>query len=150
MTLDVKRTATSPYRNDGAQELHDLVTKHGLIDVARECLGREPFFTSHHNVPDGSVTHTRIAQIYAPDLPNITWEHVRLTHDFFGRPANALELDHEPIQIRTTTITEKRGQDLQTISEDIYARASNEAVEVVLLPKRKRIDVLEVPAGCGR
>jgi len=120
VTLDVKRTATSPYRNDGAQELHDLVTQHSLIDVARECLGKEPFFTSHHNVPDGSVTHTRIDQIYAPDLPNVMWEHVRLTHDFFGRPADALELDHEPIQIRTTTITEKRGQDLQTISEDIY------------------------------
>ena len=26
-----KRTATSPYRNDGAQELHELVTQHGLI-----------------------------------------------------------------------------------------------------------------------
>ena len=48
------------------------------------------------------------------------WEHVRLTHDFLGRPTGALELDHVPIQIKTTTITEKRGQDLQTISEDIY------------------------------
>ena len=120
VTLDVKRTATSPYRNEGAQELHDLVTRHKLVDVARECLGNEPFFTSHHNVHGGGVTHTRIDQIYAPDLPGMIWEHVRVTHDFFGRPDGALELDHEPVQIRTTRITAKRGQDLQTISEDIY------------------------------
>ena len=68
----------------------------------------------------GGVTHTRIDQIYAPDLPGMIWEHVRVTHDFFGRPDGALELDHEPVQIRTTRITAKRGQDLQTISEDIY------------------------------
>lgn len=95
-TLDLKRVGTSRYNNTGADELVALTSAHSLADVARECLGTEPYFTSHHNVP-GGTTHTRIDQIWAPTADGLTWEHSGHAHDIFGRPSNAQELDHEMV-----------------------------------------------------
>ena len=66
--LDVRSEAASPYDNRGANELADVMTHFGLVDVAREWLGPVPFYTSHHNITlqDGtkSTTSTRIDQIH--------------------------------------------------------------------------------------
>ena len=124
-TLDLKRQSNAPYNNTGANELNDLVNSHKLMDVARECLGNEPYFTSHHTVAGGTVTSTRIDRIYAPDLNGVIWEHVPISHDFFGRRQDALELDHEMVQIRIQHVDdEPRGSDLKTIDEAIFDELS--------------------------
>ena len=122
-TLDVKQAAgvTSAYDNVGADELNDVIIEKELIDVARECLGNEPFYTAHKNVAGGGVTHTRIDRIYMPDEDGLIWSHSSGLHDFFGtRPEGALELDHEPAQVRTCIATEDRGMDLEQINERVY------------------------------
>ena len=61
--LDVNRPAAeSEYDNRGALELNDLVDSRHLIDVAREQLGLDKFYTAHHAVAAG-ITHTRIDRI---------------------------------------------------------------------------------------
>ena len=45
-TLDLERTTTAPYTNTGANELCNLVSSHNLIDVAREWLGTERFYSA--------------------------------------------------------------------------------------------------------
>ena len=120
-TLDLHRPhAATPYNNAGANELADLTTRLELIDVARECLGEEKFFTSHHNVAGGSVTSTRIDRILVPNIDGLMWDHVPNTHDFFCRDPRAKELDHEPAQVATTSAAGIRGNDLQHINESVY------------------------------
>ena len=43
--LDLQRASTSPYDNAGSTELASPIAEAELVDVARECLGDEPFFT---------------------------------------------------------------------------------------------------------
>eukprot|EP00966_Prymnesium_polylepis_P273065 6308303-Prymnesium_polylepis.1 len=70
-----------------------------LVDVARECLGDEPFFTSHHNVQGNTTMHTRIDQLYAPDRDGLTWTHVPVQEELFPRPRDAMQLDQNMIEI---------------------------------------------------
>ena len=49
-TLDLKRDATTPYPNAGADILRDAVDQKGLADVVREAIGNEAYFTAHHVV----------------------------------------------------------------------------------------------------
>ena len=74
-TIDLRRDATSPYDNKGAAELADVVNDFELIDVAREQLGAEPFFSAHHTTPGGGMCHSRIDQIYAPSKDALLWSH---------------------------------------------------------------------------
>ena len=64
-TLDLKRDAHTPYDNKGADILYDTIDKKALIDVVRETLGSEPYFSAHHVVAGGTCW-SRIDQIYAP------------------------------------------------------------------------------------
>ena len=118
-SLDLKRVGNAPYNNTGANELANEISKHNLVDVARESLGKEPLFTSHHNVA-GGVTHTRIDQIYAPDLNGLIWHHDSTTHDPFLTKDNAKELDHTAIAIYLENAEGDRGNDLIKINEAIY------------------------------
>ena len=63
VTLDLKRTATSPYPNQGADDLRDAVDRKSLVDVARAVSGKAPIFTAHHVVRGGECW-SRIDQIY--------------------------------------------------------------------------------------
>ena len=120
-SLDLAQAnAASAYNNTGASEFNQLMADLELVDVARECLGQEPFYTSHHNVGGGRITHTRIDQMYAPDKDGITWEHVPVERDLFPRPADAIELDHDMIEIRVQRATGQRGSDLKPVDESIY------------------------------
>ena len=122
--LDLQRASTSPYDNAGSTELASLMAEAELVDVARECLGDEPFFTSHHNVQGNTTTHTRIDQLYAPDRDGLTWSHVPVQEELFPRPRDAMQLDHNMIEIEVSETTGDRGRDLQTIREDIYENAA--------------------------
>ena len=117
--LDLKRTGHTPYNNTGATELAQLIADCELADVARECLGDQEFYTSHHNTP-GGVTHTRIDQLFAPTRDALTWDHIPVKEDIFPRKQGARQLDHEMIEITVTEITGTRGKDVQTIDEEIY------------------------------
>ena len=126
-SIDLKRVGVGPYNNKGATELADAVSHNGLIDVARECLGREPFYTSHHNVEAGAdgqarVTHTRIDQMYAPDINGLIWQHEPLNDPFID--TRRKELDHSTVAIRIDEAKGERGNDLVKINEDIYDSAS--------------------------
>ena len=110
--LDVRNHSQSPYTNTGANELQDVVVDNDLIDVAREWLGNDPFFTSFHNVSGGLLTQTRIDRIYAPNLDGLSAVHVPGVHDFFARDHDSLELDHEPAVIETMEATGEKGKDV--------------------------------------
>ena len=84
--LDLQRASTSPYDNAGSTELASLMAEAELVDVARECLGDEPFFTSHHNVQGNTTTRTRIDQLYAPDRDGLTWSHVPVQEELSPDP----------------------------------------------------------------
>ena len=73
VTLDRSSSAPSPYDNTGANTLNDTIAHLGLIDVARESLGNEPFFTCFHG-----QSKTRIDRIYAPDEDGIEMRVVGL------------------------------------------------------------------------
>ena len=45
--------------------MRDAIDEKGLIDVVRETLGSEPYFSAHHVVAGGACW-SRIDQIYAP------------------------------------------------------------------------------------
>ena len=96
-----------------------MVASAQLIDVARDHLGDDPYFTSHHKVA-GGTTQTRIDQIYAPDLNGITWEHKSDPTDIFPRRRNPGELDHEMLEVRVATIKGDKGRDLERIDESIF------------------------------
>lgn len=116
-TIDLRRDATSPYDNKGAAELADVVNDFELIDVAREQLGAEPFFSAHHTTPGGGMCHSRIDQIYAPSKDALLWSHASC-HDFF--PSGSTTLDHVAIQISLSVAEGKRGSDLRFIDERIF------------------------------
>ena len=59
-SIDLKREASSPYNNTGAEELNKAVDEKGLSDITRETIGQTPFFTSHHIVAGGKHCWTRI------------------------------------------------------------------------------------------
>ena len=117
--LDLKRTAsTSPYENGGAPELQLILIQNNLIDVARESLNGEPFFTSHHIGPNGSECWSRIDVIYAPDSPRSILTHGACV-DFTPLPTHRRELDHMMVEIRSEETEVVRGNELQYIREDI-------------------------------
>ena len=137
--LDVRSDAASPYDNRGANELADVMTHFGLVDVAREWLGPAPFYTSHHNITlrDGtkSTTSTRIDQIYLPTLDGLSAVHEPGVHDFFARKRDAKILDHEPASIVTTESKGERGHDLARIDERIYDDPKNNTDIAAILEK---------------
>ena len=126
-TLDLQRVGAGRYNNQGADELADAISQAGLVDVIRESLGRKPFFTSHHNVHaqgggPTQVTHTRIDQIYAPDINGLIWQHEPLDDPFLD--TRKKELDHCTIAISIDEARGKRGNDIATINEAIYDNAT--------------------------
>ena len=120
-SLDLKRpNSTTPYCNTGADELSDLVSQKGLIDVAREQLGASPLFTSHHTTANGEITHTRIDQIYVPHVDAMTWVHAPL-QSFMAPPAESTTPpDHIALQVSLLTPEGKKGSDMQYINERIF------------------------------
>ena len=120
--LDVKRAlSATAYDNLGAAELTALVLKCGLADIARETLGSDPFFTSHHSTANG-ICHTRIDQIYTPNLNAQIWSHGSC-HDFFPAPLHlpgVAGLDHVAVQASLTVAKGERGKALRTIKDKIY------------------------------
>ena len=121
--LDRKSPARSPYNNTGAATLNHIIANLGLIDVARVCLGTEPFFTSFHNSGPG-LTQTRIDRVYAPDTDGLLWEHKPIAVELFPRPPGAVILDHEPAQIVLQQVNHKRGKAISFVNENIYDDAS--------------------------
>ena len=117
VNIDLKRDATSPYPNQGADILRDAIDAKGLSDVARETIGTEPYFTAHHIV-QGGACWSRIDQLYAPPNPSIQWSH-ETPNDFFPERPGA-EIDHRMIEIRSKRVRPKRGKDLDHINESIF------------------------------
>ena len=117
-TLDLKRDATSPYPNTGADILRDAVDEKGLTDVVREVLGSTPYFSSHHVVAGGACW-SRIDQIYAPHASNEQYSVG--DGDIFPRGGGSgVELDHTMVDIRSEVVRPKRGTDLPRINEAIF------------------------------
>ena len=79
--LDLRRDASTPYDNAGADELAELVNGRGLLDACREQIGDDPFFTAHHRNKNGTITSTRIDQIYTPRRDAMLWSFESL-HSF--------------------------------------------------------------------
>jgi hypothetical protein len=52
------------------------------------------------------------------------WSHVPVQEELFPRPPDAMQLDHNMIEIEVSETTGDRGRDLQTIREDIYENAA--------------------------
>ena len=119
VNLDRKSAAASPYNNKGADTLNQVIANLGLIDVAREFLGRKPFFTSFHNTSAG-LTETRIDRVYAPDKDGLIWEHSPIYTEIFPRPRDAVILDHEPAQITLQQVHHVRGKAIPRINEAIF------------------------------
>ena len=75
--LDLKRTATSPYENGGAEILREIIVKNDLDDEIRNGLGLGFDFTRCETVTSAKgVTHTcqsRIDRIYNCAHPNLQW-----------------------------------------------------------------------------
>ena len=118
-SLDLKRIGAAQYNNKGATELTNATAAHGLIDVTRECIGNEPFFTCHTQVP-GGITKTRIDRIYMPDIQGLIWSHANGLHDFFPKPPNDSSLGHHAVTIAVEGAEGERGADITRINEDIY------------------------------
>ena len=116
--LDLKRTANSPYDNEGAAELADLVAAHGLADITRENIGATELYTSHHKVAGGECW-SRIDQIYAPEDGDTQWTHVAC-NDFFPPRKEVVELDHQALEVRSKKVKPDRGNDLEYINEKIF------------------------------
>ena len=115
VTLDRTSSAPSPYDNTGANTLNDIIAHLGLIDVARESLGNEPFFTCFHG-----QSKTRIDRIYAPDEDGLIWAHSPVISNIFPRPPEAVRLDHEAARISLKLDTRKAGNEIRHIDERIY------------------------------
>ena len=120
VSLDVKSTSRTPYRNAGANELQDIIIKADLIDIAREWLGNSPFFTCFKTNRGNNVTSTRLDRIYGPNLNGCIWEHEPVPPLFFPPNPDASEIDHLPVGVRISSTTEKRGTDLKSIKEAVY------------------------------
>ena len=116
-TVDVKRDARSPYENRGADILRDAIDQKGLIDVVREVIGSEPYFSSHHVVAGGTCW-SRIDQIYAPRTDNDQYA-VSGARDIFPRES-AVEIDHTMVDVRSKVVKPKRGKDLPRVNEAIF------------------------------
>lgn len=112
--LDLRRDATSEYDNEGANELACAVARFGLIDTAREELGDEPFFTCHKNTQAG-VCHSRIDQIYTPDLDDQIWTH-KPAHDFWP----GVHIDHDAISVTMLAAVPDRGHDVNRLDEALF------------------------------
>ena len=119
--LDLKRDATSPYPNEGAKELAQVVDKHGLADIIRQAIGNSAFFWTSHHIVRGGTCWSRIDQIYAPKDGETQWDHQEM-RDFFP-PRGTVEIDHKAIQARSKHIKVKRGTDLVYISEKVFDNA---------------------------
>ena len=118
--LDLKRESTTAYVNTGAAELEEIISSIPLIDVARETLGEEPYFTCTHRTRTGSLTYSRIDRIYVPHLNNVMWEHPSRPHDFLRGRGEEDKLDHSLVKVVITHNKDKRGRDVQRVNEKIY------------------------------
>ena len=116
--LDIKKTTPSPYDNEGAQELADLVDEKGLADITRACIPTEPFYTAQHKVQGGECW-SRIDHIYAPADGDTHWAHAACV-DFFPKREHAIEIDHMAVEVRSKRVKVERGKDLETINENVF------------------------------
>ena len=139
-TLDLKRDSSFPYNNSGANVLRDAVDDRGLIDVVRETIGNDPYFSSHHVVAGGTCW-SRIDQIYAP--------HESDTHytigegDIFPR-ASAIELDHTMVDVRALKVKPEKGKDLPRINESIFDEpAFNAQLHATIQDAHLRINAMK-------
>ena len=130
-TIDLERDATSPYDNLGANELAESVAHFDLTDVAREQLGRVPFFTSTHSTLAG-LCRSRIDQLYAPNVDGMLWTHASLPD--FWTPLNPLgQVDHIALEISLQLATGERGHDVTRVSEEVFnTDAFNDTVNAAI------------------
>jgi hypothetical protein len=117
--LDLKRDAATPYPNEGANELREAVDEKGLEDITRKTLGDAgDFFWTAHHITSAGACWTRIDQIYAPADGLTQWDHTPC-RDFFPE-RDTVEIDHKALEARSKLIKNKRGTDLETISEKVF------------------------------
>ena len=140
--LDLKRAGSSPYHNEGAEELAHLVAQHRLVDIAREQLGSAPFFTSHHATSAG-ITHTRIDQMYAPYIDSMIWTHESAHNFHTPPPSSTAPRDHVAIQLHLTVPSHERGNDLRFIDERVFEMP--EEVGVIARIIKKYHDATQSP-----
>ena len=128
VTLDRQSTAASDYENTGATTLNDVIASLALIDVAREWLGTNPFFTCFKG-----QSKTRIDRVYVPDVNGLIWTHVPMQVELFPRPLTANTLDHEPAAISIKQTSQTRGKDVSHINESIFDNATFNAkiIEII-------------------
>lgn len=119
LRLDLQRTATSAYENEGFRTLDHVTESKGLIDIARRQLGERPFFTSDHVVAGGRRCKARLDRIYVPDDPRVAYSH-SMCRDFFPHPPERTEYDHVAIHVTACTPPQDRGNDLPRIDEKIF------------------------------
>ena len=95
------------------------------MDVAREQLGNEPFFT--HKYKSGDKTcRSRIDQIYAPHTDALYWIH-NSAQKFMEK--GIIGYDHIAIQASCREATGERGKDIQPIDETVLNRG--EVIETI-------------------
>jgi hypothetical protein len=117
--LDLKRDAATPYPNEGANELREAVDEKWLEDITRKTLGDAgDFFWTAHHITSAGACWTRIDQIYAPADGLTQWDHTPC-RDFFPE-RDTVEIDHKALEARSKLIKNKRGTDLETISEKVF------------------------------
>ena len=116
--LDTRRDATTAYDNAGAKELAEAIDEKGLVDITRQSLGSDFFWTSHHIVTGGQCW-TRIDQIYVPADGDTQWEPVKKL-SFFPKRTEAVEMDHVEIEARSVKVKNTRGTDMESINEKIF------------------------------
>ena len=119
VSLDTRRDATTAYDNAGAKELAEAIDEKGLVDITRQSLGSEFFWTSHHIVTGGQQCWTRIDQIYVPADGDTQWEPVKKL-SFFPKRTEAVEMDHIEIEARSVKVKNTRGTDMESVNEKIF------------------------------
>ena len=110
--LDIQRDGNTPYDNAGANELADAVAHFDLSDTAREQLGTKPLFTCHRSTAAG-VCHTRIDQLYTPNIDGFAWDHD-------NKAPYLHKSDHDTLQVQLTECVGERGTDVSRIPEHIF------------------------------
>ena len=76
--LDLKRTSTNAYENNGAIELQKIVDDLQLNDEIRIGLGLDFEFTKKSTSHNG-YSLTRIDRIYTPTIPDVTYRNLPRT-----------------------------------------------------------------------
>ena len=110
LSLDTCRSATSPYENEGANELQSIVANHDLHDEIREQLGLG-FEHTHIQTTSTGTCATRLDRHYLPVIPRGNW-----TSSISDSLAQS---DHSAVISSLEIVTTPRGNDVFTLNANL-------------------------------